>query len=394
MSDTNIESCQIIESFLKSNEDKMIELTNITEFVNSNNSKELFCSCVVNILLSINSSKITLVHLMTYIFHISCEKYCKIAIFMLKNNLLTNDILTSYINNSTPLHKAINKNNIILLNHFEINVPNYVELLTIQKFKIPAPIFSMRPSNLLLFLKSEKCTEDILKICNCKNKYNIFDHIYYNSDFTECLKYLLKSDKCTHDVITQYSNEMGTHMLIYGEHTPEHFKILMQSEKINDNYIDMPPSKSKYSKNCECFKCFKCFICCNLEDDKQFYYHALKETWTARYFYDSKYCTRKRMKKYYLAHFNCVDKYSRDCVECHESSDLFEYYEIFDIKNTISKINDHSNCSNCSNCEITNCDHNNNFEIEKLNHMINTLKNELNNSYIENALLKHKLNIN
>lgn len=139
------------------------------------------------------------------IFHISCNLYPKIAIFMMDNNMCTKETHFTKFDGRTPLQVAIQFERVKLVEYFIENLEYFDELLVIEGDRsLPALylITNSAPGIKILehILKSKHCTVQTIE--------NIHDHIhkrnmvaYYVETHDKLFKTLLDSEKCTSKAI-------------------------------------------------------------------------------------------------------------------------------------------------------------------------------------------------
>lgn len=208
-------------------------------------SREFFDNIIDDVMIINND--LTHEHVKSTIFHLSCNHYPKVAIFMIKNSMCTKEMCTVTYDNYTSLHWAIRRAHIDLVKCFIDNIEYFGELLVqIPKYLVSQPIlFYHKPPLFSIacieneakgvdilrhILKSEHCTEQILK-----SKYyddsNIFGY-FMERNKVNYVKTLLESEKCTYDVVCCTKSKISI------AEFPDIFKFILESEKLPIDYFE------------------------------------------------------------------------------------------------------------------------------------------------------------
>lgn len=171
------------------------------------------------------------------IFHISCNLYPKIAIFMMDNNMCTKETHFTKFDGRTPLQSAIQFEHVKLVEYFIENLEYFDELLVIEgENSLPALylITNSTPGVKILehILKSKHCTEQTIE--NAHGLSCGRNVVAYYADYTNIhdglFKTLLDSEKCTLNAI------LVCPTIVF--RNPLSLKMVLESGKLPDNYFE------------------------------------------------------------------------------------------------------------------------------------------------------------
>lgn len=215
-------------------------------------------------------------HTTKILFHFACSDRRDIAMFMLENNLCSENIFQSWIGGFL-LERVFNYEDYELFEYWIRHVPNLQKIMSVQS-RVTRRTFLFNSAITEELLRYEHFTPELLSIPDYKGN-NFFHHLLLECE-DEDIHMLLKESKITRDILLQPNNKGSNAFLHSIMYSKQVFKSIIDSGKLTNEDFDMegPNGNPLY------FSIFDSFE------------KGLRSTITI--FLDSHYCTETRVKRY------------------------------------------------------------------------------------------------